>query len=110
MPLKTREDALKALAFWYLDRPLLECALKFKSEMLIRMVREWKVDAVILHFNRGCEGLGGGNSEDRLALLKEGIPVMAYEGNMVDKREFDVSQVLDRMEAFMESLGLNPIN
>lgn len=108
-PLRTREDALQALAHWYLDRPLIECTIKFKTDMLIRMAKEWKVNAVILHFNRGCEGLGQGGSEDRLGLLKAGIPVIAYEGNMVDKREFDIPQVLDRMDSFMESLGLSQI-
>ena len=31
---------------------------------------------------------------------------MAYEGNMSDSQEFEQAQVLDTVDAFMESLGL----
>ena len=59
-----------------------------------------------MHLNRGCEGLGQYQLEMRQAMLDAGVPVLAYEGNMADKRELDEAQVVDRMEAFMESLGL----
>jgi len=42
----------------------------------------------------------------RLLLTKEGLPVMTYEGNMGDEREFDESKTYARIDAFMESLGL----
>lgn len=74
--------------------------------MLFRMVKEWKADAVLLHLNRGCEALSQGTPEDRLALAKAGIPVGTYESNMVDMREMNITQVLDRVDAFMESMGL----
>ncbi|MFQ5826535.1 MAG: 2-hydroxyacyl-CoA dehydratase, partial [Dehalococcoidia bacterium] len=63
----------------------------------------------IIHLNRGCEGLAMGQMENRLALLREGVPVMAYEGNMSDSREFEQAQVLDSIDAFMESLGLHKL-
>ncbi|MBF8265660.1 MAG: benzoyl-CoA reductase, bzd-type, O subunit, partial [Dehalococcoidia bacterium] len=48
--------------------------------------------------------------EFRLGVQKAGIPVLTYEGNMADKREFDESQTIDRLEAFMESLGLHKLD
>lgn len=109
---RTREEALKILAEWYLDWPLFEAIIypEIKRAMLFRMIKEWKADAVLLHLNRGCEALTQGVAEDRLALTKAGIPVGAYESNMVDAREMNISQVLDSIDAFMESLGLTPIN
>jgi benzoyl-CoA reductase subunit B len=74
--------------------------------MMIRIVKEWSVDGVMLHYNRGCEGLSLGIAETRLALLEAGIPVMTFEGNMGDEREFDESRTMARIDAFMESLGL----
>ena len=44
-----------------------------------------------------------------MALQEKGISVMAYEGNMADKREIDERQILDRLDSFMESLGLNKL-
>jgi benzoyl-CoA reductase subunit B len=78
-----------------------------RNQALIKMVEEWQCQGVIMHLNRGCEGSTYGQMENRLALLEAGIPIMTYEGNMADKREFDEAQTLDRLESFMESLGLS---
>ena len=106
--LRTRDDALKAMAEFYLEKPIMPCftSTEYKSQMMLSMIQQWHVDGVILHLNRGCEGVTQGVLENRLALLQAGIPVMAYEGNMGDKRECNEAEVLDRLDAFMESLGL----
>ncbi|MEE8473665.1 MAG: 2-hydroxyacyl-CoA dehydratase family protein, partial [Dehalococcoidia bacterium] len=80
-----------------------------KNDQLVKLVRQWHVDGMVFHLNRGCEALALGQMENRLHLLKEGLPVMSYEGNTGDKREFDEAEVVDRVEAFMESLGLSKI-
>jgi benzoyl-CoA reductase subunit B len=72
--------------------------------MMIRIAKEWKLDGVLLHYNRGCEGLSLGIAENRLALKEAGFPVMSFEGNMGDEREFDEAQTMTRIDAFMESL------
>jgi benzoyl-CoA reductase subunit B len=106
--LKGREEALRALAVHCLGQPMWQTRHfpDLKSQQMVAMVRQWHADAVIIHLNRGCEGLALGQMENRLALFKEGVPVMAYEGNMSDSREFEQTQVLDSIDAFMESLGL----
>lgn len=106
---RTRDEALSVLADWYLDWPLFDAIIypELKRTMLFRMVKEWKADAVLLHLNRGCEALTQGTAEDRLALARAGIPVGTYESNMLDTREMNMSQVLDRIDSFMESLGLS---
>jgi benzoyl-CoA reductase subunit B len=111
MPLKTREDACRALAQFYLDRHIFDTFFTGQSKARIhsRIVREWQAKGLIIHQNRGCEGISLGSSEARLKLLEEGIPVVAYEANMADKREFDETQVMDRIEAFMEFLGLKKL-
>jgi len=60
----------------------------------------------VLHYNRGCEGLSTGIAENRLGLLERGHKVMTYEGNMGDEREFDEQVTFNRIEIFLESLGL----
>jgi benzoyl-CoA reductase subunit B len=110
--MKTREDACKILADWY-ERKLVYSEFyhpSVKSHMLIDMVRQWSVDAVIFHLNRGCEGTAIGQMENRLALLEEGVPVLTYEGNMGDEREFDEGRSRARVEAFVESLGIKPVS
>jgi benzoyl-CoA reductase subunit B len=73
--------------------------------MMIRIAKEWKLNGVMLHYNRGCEGLTVGIAENRLALLEAGFPVMAFEGNNADEREFDEARTKAKINAFMETLG-----
>jgi benzoyl-CoA reductase subunit B len=74
--------------------------------MMIRIAKEWKLNGVMLHYNRGCEGLTIGIAENRLALLDAGFPVMAFEGNNADEREFDEARTKAKINAFMETLGV----
>nr|MDP2190086.1 2-hydroxyacyl-CoA dehydratase family protein [Rhodoferax sp.] len=64
---------------------------------------------VMLHLNRGCEGTSMGIMENKLGLAKTGIPIMTYEGNMGDEREFDEVCSMGKVDAFMEQLGLSKL-
>ena len=107
--IRTRDDALRVLADWNLSKPEWQHFYdpSLKSEMMIRIAREWHCDGAILHYNRGCEGLSLGIAENRLALIEAGVPVMTFEGNMGDEREFDEARTIARIDTFMESLGFD---
>ncbi len=113
LPLRTREDALRAYAIWHMEKHFFSDQFSSevlpKPEMFVRTVREWKCDCAIIHQNRGCEGNSQGGAEDRLALLHAGIPVLTYEGNMVDKRELNMVQIKERFDSFMENMGVRKI-
>jgi len=96
---------------WNLSRPQWQHFYDpaIKTRMMLRIYNEWKLNGVILHLNRGCEGLTVGSSENRLGLIKAGVPVMTYEGNMADEKEFDERRTTSRIESFMETLGLEQI-
>ncbi len=105
---KRREDMLAEYVRFELNKPEWQHFYhpKLKSAMMIKIARDWKLDGVMLHFNRGCEGLSLGIAENRLALQQAGFPVMTFEGNMGDERENDKARVKARVDAFMETLGL----
>jgi benzoyl-CoA reductase subunit B len=63
----------------------------------------------MLHYNHGCEGLKLGISENRLVLIESSFPVMIFEGNMENRREFDEAQTITRFDAFMEGLGIEKL-
>jgi benzoyl-CoA reductase subunit B len=109
--MKDRDQALRVLADWNLSKPEWQhfYSPKLKSDMMIQIAKEWKLDGVLLHYNRGCEGLSLGIAENRLALVKAGYPVMSFEGNMGDDREFDEARTMARIDAFMETLGMTMI-
>jgi len=107
----TRDQALRLYADWNMSKPLWQHFFdpSIKTEMMKTIVREWKVDGVMIHLNRGCEGLSLGVMENRLGLAAAGIPVMTYEGNMGDEREFDEVRIVGRVDSFMEQLGLRKL-
>lgn len=111
--LRTRDDYIKYLVRWTMERLFYfqsMCQPDDKSKMMLRMAKEWKLDAVVFHLNRGCEGLAYGQKENKLYLSSHGIPTLAYEGNNADKREWDAKGVIRRIDTFMEGLGLKRID
>lgn len=111
LKIENRDQALRILADWNLSKPEWQhfYSPQLKSEMMIRIAKEWKLNGILLHYNRGCEGLSLGIAENRLALQKAGYPVMTFEGNMGDEREFDESRTTARIDSFMETLGLKKL-
>jgi benzoyl-CoA reductase subunit B len=81
-----------------------------KNQQTLQLVDQWYAQGVVMHLNRGCKGTGGYLMESRLALSNKGIPVVTYEGNSGDSRDFDETQVVDNLESFLESQGLDKID
>lgn len=110
--IRTRDEALRVLADWNLSRPEWQHFYdpNLKTEMMLQIVKQWDVDGVMLHLNRGCEGLSCGIMENKLGIAKAGVPIMTFEGNMGDEREFDERRVMTRMDSFMETLGFDMID
>jgi benzoyl-CoA reductase subunit B len=109
--IKDRDQALRILADWNLSKPEWQHFYDpdLKTKMMLRIVKEWKLDGVMLHMNRGCEGLSCGIMENRLGISEAGVPVMTFEGNMGDEREFDEKATRNRIDSFMETLDLQKI-
>ena len=105
---ETREECCRMLADWHLCKPEYQhyYSPEYKTMMMDAIAKNWKLDGIILHYNRGCEGLSVGIAENRLGLLKRGHKVLTYEGNMGDEREFDKEATQKRFDIFMESMGL----
>ncbi|MEA2085477.1 MAG: 2-hydroxyacyl-CoA dehydratase family protein, partial [Chloroflexota bacterium] len=111
--LKTREDALRFLVEGEIKGKL-EWApfygATYKNDLVTRMVRQWKCDAAIIHLNRGCEGTAQHQMEMKIALQKLGLPVMTFEGNMADQRQFDEARTDRLIDLFVkETLGLKKV-
>ncbi len=106
--IKDREQALRIYADWNLSKPEWQhfYSTHLKTDMMVRIAKEWSLDGVMLHYNRGCEGLSVGIAENRLGLIEAGFPVMTFEGNMGDEREFDATKTMARIDAFMETLEI----
>ena len=106
--MNTREQVMKMYCDWNIAKPIMQHFFdpRIKTQMMKTIVREWGVDGVMMHLNRGCEGLSLGSMENRTGLVAAGIQVMTYEGNMGDERDFDLVRTQSRVDSFMETLGL----
>ncbi len=111
--LKTREDAARVLADWWLSTGTVCRGVRHsgagKIQRVMDMVKKWHVDGVVVHLNRGCEGTSLGQMDIVSTLMKEGIPTMTFEGNHADPREYDEKRTFARIESFMETLGLKQL-
>jgi benzoyl-CoA reductase subunit B len=106
-----REEALRTYAEFKLKN-LVICgwfSAHVKSEMMKKIIKQWKVDAALIHINKGCEATAIGQMENRLALAEEDIPVLTFEGNMGDPREFDMARTVSRIDAFLEGAGVKKL-
>ncbi|MBI2829580.1 MAG: benzoyl-CoA reductase, bzd-type, subunit O [Chloroflexi bacterium] len=109
--LKNREDAVRFIVRWNLKKLMWEPFFdaRLRAKRVIQIAKQWKVNGMMMHLNLGCEGTTIGNLESRLALLKEGIPVLTYEGNMGDDRQYDEVGTMKRVDIWMKSFGLEKI-
>lgn len=111
--IKDRDHALRLLAEGELKGKMMWAPFYgayLKNELVTKMVKQWKVDAAMIHLNRGCEGTAQHQMELKIALAKMGLPVMTYEGNMADEREFDEARILRLMDLFLtETMGLQKL-
>ena len=82
----------------------------YKNDLVTRIAKQWKIDAGIIHLNRGCEGTAQHQMEMKNTLAKMGLPVMTCEGNMADEREFDEARTSRMLDLFVsETLGLKKV-
>jgi len=107
--LKTRDDALRALADLVIMNITYNSSTIAEEEArdTIKRIQDWSVDGVVFHFDRGCHVMPSMMPEVRIALRERGIPTMVYEGNSANPDQFDQIKVVGSLESFFESLGLN---
>lgn len=106
-----REDAVKSLAELYLDYVpnIRQFNFSRKIDTSWRLAQEWHADGVLYHMDRGCKGVTAGGAETVTDMRRRGIPAMVLEGSQADPRDFDLAQVQDAIDSFLESLGLTRI-
>ncbi len=111
--IKDRDHALRLLAEGELKGKLMWAPFygaTYKNALVTAMARQWHCDAAMIHLNRGCEGTAQHQMQMKIALQEMGIPVLTYEGNMADEREFDEGRVKRLIELFVtETLGLKKV-
>ena len=111
--IKDRDHALRLLTEGELKGKLMWAPFygaKYKNDIVTKIAKQWKCDAAIIHLNRGCEGTAQHQMEMKIALQNMRLPVMTFEGNMADEREFDEGRTTRLIDLFVtETLGLKKV-
>jgi benzoyl-CoA reductase subunit B len=109
--LRSREDALEFLARCYVDhRPLYHCVrLEEKMGEYLHRAQDWNCQGSILHLDVGCRNQAAGMLEAMHVLEAGGIATVTYESSNGDPRYFSPQQLTDKLESFLERLGLTPL-
>ena len=109
--LKDRDSALDFLARCYVEHsPIYRCLrLGEKTGEYLHRAQDWRCQGSLLHLDIGCRNQAAGVLEAKQALEEGGIPTVTYEASNGDPRDFSPQQVADRLESFLERLGLRAL-
>ena len=107
--LRSREEAVDALADLYLNYRPHMCYTAHRPAAHLKRVDEYSVDGVVVHLDHGCNGIQTGMMEVKRVLQENGVPTTTYEGSQCDPRDLSETQVRDQLESFFENLGLTKI-
>jgi benzoyl-CoA reductase/2-hydroxyglutaryl-CoA dehydratase subunit BcrC/BadD/HgdB len=70
--------------------------------------RENKVDGVLVHYNRSCKPWSGYMLEMQRRFHKDlGVPVVGFDGDQADPRNFSEAQYMTRVEGLYELMEAN---
>lgn len=100
------DNPIKAMAGTYLKNllcPRMFDEFKSRKKYVFDAVRRAKVDGVVLVHNKFCDIHGVDNVQLRLALEREGIPVLQLEKEYGAKA--DIGRMKTRIQAFLERIG-----
>ncbi|MDD9304487.1 MAG: 2-hydroxyacyl-CoA dehydratase [Desulfobacter sp.] len=95
-------DFLGSMAEAY-TRIYLNIGVDQMADQVLGMIQFYGVDGFVMHSNRSCKPYSFGQM-DIMNIVREktGIPVLMLEADMVDPRNFSLSQADTRIDAFME--------
>ena len=96
---------LESLAVKALHGELNESVDKYINNML-RDIKEYSIDGVVIHSNRSCKILSMG-ALDAASVIREtcNIPVLILEADHTDERVYSEKTIKGRVDSFLEMLG-----
>ncbi len=81
--------------------------LNHRLNLMERLIREYRVDGLVIHSAKSCKPYSVGQYDlKRLLLERLGVPSVVIEADITDSRAFSEEQAQTRLEAFFEALGV----
>lgn len=96
---------LESLARKYLPN-FANAFVERRIDLILRLVRDWSVDGVILPTNRGCRMMSVGMTVVKDVVYERlGVPSLILNVDSSDSRSYNEAQVKAEIEAFIEMLS-----
>ncbi len=100
------KNEFETIAKVYLS-PILNKGTGHKLNTMVNLVKNFKLDGIILHSDRSCKPYSIGQLDQRNKLVKEhGIPALLLEADQNDMNSFSEEQAAIRIESFLETMGV----
>ena len=100
------QDPIDGMARTYIY-PILNRGAGDKLATMKRMIEKFHLDGAILHSDRSCKPYSIGQMDQRDRLIREcGVPALLLEADHNDPRAYAEEQVANRLDAFIEMLGV----
>ena len=97
---------LESMARTY-SQVILNNNLNHRLNLMERLIREYRVDGLVIHSAKSCKPYSVGQYDlKRLLLERLGVPSVVIEADITDSRAFSEEQAQTRLEAFFETLGV----
>ena len=80
--------------------------LNHRLKLMERLIREYKVDGLVIHSARSCKPYSVGQYDlKRLLMERMGIPSVVIEADIADSRAYPEEQAMTLLGAFFEIMG-----
>jgi benzoyl-CoA reductase/2-hydroxyglutaryl-CoA dehydratase subunit BcrC/BadD/HgdB len=100
------QDPIDGMAKTYIY-PILNRGTGDKLATMQAMIQKYQLDGVILHSDRSCKPYSMGQISQRDRLARDcGVPALLLEADHNDPRAYTEEQVANRLDAFIEMLGV----
>jgi bcr-type benzoyl-CoA reductase subunit B len=85
---------------------LLNNNLNHRLSLMERLIKEFKVDGLVIHSARSCKPYSVGQYDlKRLLMERLAVPSVVIEADIADSRAYSEEQTMTRLEAFFEIMG-----
>lgn len=100
------QDPIDGMARTYIY-PILNRGAGDKLATMKSMIEAYHLDGAILHSDRSCKPYSMGQIDQRDRLIREcGVPALLLEADHNDPRVYSEGQIANRLDAFIEMLGV----
>jgi benzoyl-CoA reductase/2-hydroxyglutaryl-CoA dehydratase subunit BcrC/BadD/HgdB len=100
------QEPIDGMARTYLY-PILNRGVGDKFAKMKSMIERFHLDGAILHSDRSCKPYSMGQIDQRDRVIRQcGVPALLLEADHNDPRIYSEEQVANRLDAFIEMLGV----